>query len=333
MPFTLSHPAFATPLRRLFPKLCMGGLVLGSMAPDLEYFVRMEAFGTIGHTLTGFVLIDLPLCAALFCAYIFVVQHVLYLWLPPIFGLRDYAYAKTRKLHGRKVSDWLWFLLSAFAGYGTHLFMDAWTHSSGLFVRHFVFLRQDALGLPLYHQLQLGFSMFGAVLIAAWIVNDWLSWARTNKGANSGNASANSNGAMLLAWTATAVLSLGTLITKLRYSQYPGRLEIWVVLPFSSIAAGIFLTALLLAAYQARRTAKGIGIAVSFAAIVFALLEGFVPFVTRLLGFEWTATAIWVGEIWFFSAAMVIVSLVIQQIVNNFVRNGLKTFNKRTVLF
>ncbi|GFN31805.1 DUF4184 family protein [Paenibacillus xylaniclasticus] len=50
MPFTLFHPAFAVPFRRLLPgKLVLPGIVLGSMAPDLEYFVRMEAVGKIGH--------------------------------------------------------------------------------------------------------------------------------------------------------------------------------------------------------------------------------------------------------------------------------------------
>lgn len=46
MPFTLSHAALAIPLRRWLP---LDALMIGSMAPDFEYLVRLEPRGSYGH--------------------------------------------------------------------------------------------------------------------------------------------------------------------------------------------------------------------------------------------------------------------------------------------
>ncbi|MGN7470479.1 DUF4184 family protein [Brevibacillus sp. SAFN-007a] len=72
MPFTFSHPAIVLPLRRQgwvsFP-----ALVWGSMAPDLEYFLRMQPYSVYSHTLPGLFCVDLPLVIALYVVYRYVV--------------------------------------------------------------------------------------------------------------------------------------------------------------------------------------------------------------------------------------------------------------------
>jgi hypothetical protein len=42
MPFTFAHPAIVLPLKHL-PKrwYSLTGLIIGSMTPDFEYFIRM----------------------------------------------------------------------------------------------------------------------------------------------------------------------------------------------------------------------------------------------------------------------------------------------------
>src|SRR5690606_4978909 len=128
MPFTFAHPLFALPLKRLAPgRLRATGLALGSMAPDLEYFARMETAQTIGHTYTGFFLMHLPVCAALALVAHRLLLPTLPLLMPAAGGLHRFGGSiQPRPL--RSSADWLHFTISLFIGFLTHLFMDGWTH-------------------------------------------------------------------------------------------------------------------------------------------------------------------------------------------------------------
>lgn len=61
---TAAHPLAVLPLRTT--SLDWTCLVIGSMAPDFEYFLRLEEAGSFGHTWLGLFLFCLPvtLCAA-----------------------------------------------------------------------------------------------------------------------------------------------------------------------------------------------------------------------------------------------------------------------------
>ena len=67
MPFTLAHAAAALPFRR--SSLVVSALIIGTMAPDFEYFLRLRADHGFGHTLKGAFLMTLPL--ALFVLWTF----------------------------------------------------------------------------------------------------------------------------------------------------------------------------------------------------------------------------------------------------------------------
>src|SRR5688572_23357716 len=70
MPFTLAHPAIVLPLSSL-PKrwVSMTGLIIGSMSPDFEYFLRMKIKSNYSHTLAGMFWFDIPITILL--AFIF----------------------------------------------------------------------------------------------------------------------------------------------------------------------------------------------------------------------------------------------------------------------
>src|SRR5204863_9524562 len=62
MPFTISHPAIILPLTYLPRKwFSLTGLVVGSLTPDFEYFIRMKVQSSYSHTLKGLLWFDLPL--------------------------------------------------------------------------------------------------------------------------------------------------------------------------------------------------------------------------------------------------------------------------------
>jgi hypothetical protein len=61
MPWTLSHPAAVLPLRRLTPQpLDFPALVIGSMTPDIGYYINRFDLANFAHTLPGSVFACLP---------------------------------------------------------------------------------------------------------------------------------------------------------------------------------------------------------------------------------------------------------------------------------
>ncbi len=89
MPFTFSHPAIVLPLNYLPKKwFSLTGLVIGSLTPDFEYFIRMKIKSEYSHTLEGLFWFDLPLGVLL--AFIFhnIVRNNFYNNLPLFFKSR-----------------------------------------------------------------------------------------------------------------------------------------------------------------------------------------------------------------------------------------------------
>ena len=135
MPFTFSHPAIILPLRYLPRKwFSLTGLVIGSLTPDFEYFIRMKIQSNYSHTLNGLFWFDLPL--GLLLAFIFhdIVRNSLFDNLPVILKSRLLSF---------KQFDWNiyfknnWFVVttSILIGAFSHIFWDSFTHEHGFFVR------------------------------------------------------------------------------------------------------------------------------------------------------------------------------------------------------
>lgn len=89
MPFTFSHPAIILPLTYLPKKwFSLTGLVIGSLTPDFEYFIRMRIKSDYSHTIEGLFWFDLPL--GLLIAFIFhnIVRDSLFDNLPTFLNSR-----------------------------------------------------------------------------------------------------------------------------------------------------------------------------------------------------------------------------------------------------
>ncbi|HZG23225.1 MAG TPA: DUF4184 family protein [Chitinophagaceae bacterium] len=62
MPFTFSHPALILPFRFVGRKyFSITGLVVGTVVPDFEYFVRLKNMSYYSHTWAGAFWFDLPI--------------------------------------------------------------------------------------------------------------------------------------------------------------------------------------------------------------------------------------------------------------------------------
>jgi len=173
MPFTFSHPAAVLPLRYLAKHwLSLTGLVVGSMVPDFEYFIRMKIESKYSHTLAGLFWFDLPLGLLLMLIYNAFVKDSLIDHLPTALNRRfsDFKTASKPKLK--------YYLpivvISILIGAATHIFWDGFTHPDGCFVlsihklRHHIFVAGHSF--QLYNILQQISSFIGALVILAVIL-------------------------------------------------------------------------------------------------------------------------------------------------------------------
>lgn len=178
MPFTLAHAAAALPLRRF--GLVWSALVVGTMAPDFEYFAVLAPSDRYGHTLRGTLLLTLPL-------------GLLVLWLfhrvvkAPLEELFPY---EIRRRLGRAMDEFQFgparrfgvIVISLLVGIATHLIWDSFTHPNTWLYRRWPLLR-EAYSLPvfgarpIYQMLQHGSTLLGVAILAVWVVRWYRSAA------------------------------------------------------------------------------------------------------------------------------------------------------------
>jgi hypothetical protein len=168
MPFTFSHPAAVLPLTSRKLKLSATGLIIGSMAPDFEYFLRMTDRSRFSHTLTGAFWFDLPIAILLCFLYHLIVRNPLFDNLPPFLKERMIIYKKfqwDRYFSGH----WIIVCFSILIGVFTHLLWDDITHETKFFVQKQPELSNlmhvGTVNLAGYNFLQFASSLFGGLIV------------------------------------------------------------------------------------------------------------------------------------------------------------------------
>ena len=133
MPFTFSHSAIVLPATCLPKKYySLSGLIVGSMTPDFEYFIRMRDYSKYSHALTGMFWFDVPLGLILIFTFHNIVRNTLIEHLPFSFNVRFSVYEKFNwNQYFRK--NMIVVLISLFVGIASHLFWDSFTHDGGFF--------------------------------------------------------------------------------------------------------------------------------------------------------------------------------------------------------
>jgi len=128
MPFTFSHPAIVLPLICKRWKLFSAtGLIIGSITPDFESFIRLNVHKPYSHTWAGMFWFDLPL--AVIIAFIFhnIVRDALIKNLPSFLGDKFARFIGFRwNPFFRK--HFLMIIISMFIGILSHLLWDSFTH-------------------------------------------------------------------------------------------------------------------------------------------------------------------------------------------------------------
>lgn len=173
MPFTFAHPAIFIPLeKKLNRKLSITGLVIGSMVPDFEFFLKMRTGENIGHHWYGIFLFDIPLAIVMCYLFHFLLKEMI------INNSPDWFYQRLSKWVN---FDWNNYLKqnklivfsSIVLGIFSHLFLDAFTHEDGFFVEQISFLKSDLIVFGIhtntYMLLQISESILGLYLVFQFV--------------------------------------------------------------------------------------------------------------------------------------------------------------------
>lgn len=215
MPFTFSHPALVLPLTYLPGRwFSLTGLVIGSITPDFEYFIRMRVQSSYSHTLAGLFWFDLPL--GILLAFIFhnIVRGPLIAQSPAFLKDRFIPF-QSFDWNSYFKKNWLVVAASILAGAASHLLWDSFTHHGGYFVERIPALRSmlqlGGYSFPVLKVLQHAGTVVGGLvmLYAIWKLP-------VGKGVEKGKNAAYWR---IVGFCAFAIL-LFRLLTALDYSAY-----------------------------------------------------------------------------------------------------------------
>lgn len=173
MPITISHPAVAVPLRRF--GLVLSALILGSMMPDFEFFLRLTDGRLIAHTIPGIFIFCIPVGLISLLVFHKLIKY-------PLLSLLPHRH-QSRLLHVTNefkffpIKRFLLIIISLAIGAGTHIFWDSFTHPGGWMVNHIPLLSYPLLTLSagtirVYFFLQYLSSLLGALVLIYW----YLKW-------------------------------------------------------------------------------------------------------------------------------------------------------------
>jgi hypothetical protein len=169
MPLTFSHPALILPAKYLPAKwISMTGLIIGSVAPDFEYFIRMRVESLYSHTWTGMFWFDLPLSLLLTFIYHYIIRNS-FICNSPVFLKKrlsryiDFNWMDYFKHHFFTV------IICLLVGIASHIFWDGFTHPHGDFVKMLPFLHEtmtfSGIHIPNFKVAQYISTILGGIIV------------------------------------------------------------------------------------------------------------------------------------------------------------------------
>ena len=170
MPFTPSHAAAVLPFLRT--PLPASALVIGSVAPDLPYYLPLELPWDT-HTASAVVTVDL-----LLGGLAWVVWHAL-LAEPALAGAPGALRARLAGVplglvvRSRSLRGLVLTVLALVVGSATHVLWDEFTHAGRWGTEQLPALARDWGPLPGYRWLQYASGVVGGAVLVIWLVRWW----------------------------------------------------------------------------------------------------------------------------------------------------------------
>jgi hypothetical protein len=207
VPFTGSHPAAVLPLlgvRRA--GFVPSALVIGSMAPDIPYYLVIPFRRELTHSLLGVVTVDLVLGLLAFALWQSLLAPAAIAIAPA--GLR----ARLRqdqpaglRHHLDRPAGWWQVALSLCAGALTHVVWDSFTHSGTWAPEHITWLAETYGPLPGYRYAQYASGVIGGAVIAVYL---WRWWRATPVHADADPGHRTPGVVAVGVWTAVVVAAM-----------------------------------------------------------------------------------------------------------------------------
>ena len=171
MPFTLSHAAAALPFRKLKP--IWAALVIGTFAPDLQYFILLSDHDRSGHRFPDLLLFTLPVALVILWLFEWIVKGPVIELFPS--GLQRRLQDKLEPLAFKGWKQFGLIVLWICVGIATHLVWDEFTHSYSWLPSQWLWLR-TRVSVPFLHPmpftkfLQHTSTIFGLAILFVWFV-------------------------------------------------------------------------------------------------------------------------------------------------------------------
>jgi len=256
MPFTPSHIAAAMPFVRT--PLPIAPLVIGTMAPDVPYFVPLRVPRDLTHSLAGVPTIDLALTAVLVLLWYVALRAPIVDLLPA--ALRERIPPPGPLGRRGPLRGWLvaagWGILAALVGILSHLAWDSFTHQDSPVVLAVPLLHAQLGPLQVSSWLQHASTVGGLVAIALWV----RAWMRRTARVPAAPLSTPTVRAAVWVGVAAAFVFVGLAITAIGVAVGispfdPGRIFVSV-----TIAGGVvgLLGVLVCATWWAARGMRGL---------------------------------------------------------------------------
>ena len=174
MPFTFAHPLAVMPIGLKQNKYFdLTALIIGSMAPDFEYFIHFKPYQLHGHTILGQLYYNLPIVILVAVLWHYLIKEQIIINLPKPFDTY-YFYLMKANWNISSVKAFFVFVASALFGMFTHLLWDSFTHVEGYFVSSIGFLSSGICFLnheiPIYKILQHGSTLIGVSILALLLI-------------------------------------------------------------------------------------------------------------------------------------------------------------------
>lgn len=169
MPFTFAHPAIVMPLTKLPVKwFSLTGLIVVSIVPDFEYFLRMRVKSIYSHTIGGIFWFDLPIAIIISFLFHLIVRDSLFKSLPIFLRKRLIIFTKFNWL-AYFVVNWPVILISILIGTFSHILWDSFTHDNGYIVDRIALLKNEIsfynIHIPLFKVFQHLSTILGGLYI------------------------------------------------------------------------------------------------------------------------------------------------------------------------
>lgn len=167
MPFTAAHPAIVIPTLKS-KWTSASAIIIGSICPDFEYFLRTEIKSTISHTIEGLLLFNLPVGLLIWLLFHLIVKKPLLYSFPGYFRVRltelfHYKIVESRNLYIVPIC--------LVIGSASHIIWDSFTHYNGYFVGLFGLNFPISFGnveIAFYRIIQHGSTFVGIAIICLY---------------------------------------------------------------------------------------------------------------------------------------------------------------------